>query len=283
MEHLVPSEILIVVFHTRQEPWEEIVQEGQFKSWVPSALGKGFRVAYCFGPKPTKLIKKFDIWNENLRWHHGARVSNFRNSVNRAVAWPFRNYIPRIQVTRYDGAPEGVIGMEANIWDAYATCRWRQLAVFNYFLENDNAKYLILLTSAAYLQPELLLKTLSSIQHKYLYGGPIMEKGTGSEFVSGAQVVVNREFAKLVIENRRKIPVEILNDLGLAFIAKKLEVQPIELPTINISSLEELEEMDHSTLLNNYHFRLKSFKLGKRNDVELFHRLNEKLGANAKP
>ena len=283
MENLTPDEILIVVFHTRQEPWEEIVREGQFKTWVPVALRKGFRVAYCFGPKPNKFIKKFDVWNENLRWHHGARVSDFRNAVNRMIATPFRSCMPQIKIVNYGGAPEGVTGMQANIWDAYVTGRWRQLAIFRYFLNDKKAKYLVLLTSAAYIQPELLLKRISLIEKEVVYAGPFLEKDTASQFVGGAQVVINKKFAKLMIDNRKKIPVEYLNDLGLAFAAKELKVQPIELPSMNFSSLEELNKANHEILRDNYHFRLKSFKLGKRNDVELFHLINEILGASAKP
>jgi len=281
MEQLKPSEILIVIFHTRQEPWEEIVREGQFKSWVPLASSKGFRVAYCFGPIPNKLIKKLDVWNESLRWHRGARISNYRNKVNRIIAKPFRSHIPQIEITNYIGSPEGVMGMQANVWDAYFTGRWRQLAIFNYFLNFTNAKYLVLLTSAAYLKPEQLLKRLSSINKEIVYAGPFLEKGTASEFVGGAQVVINRAFASLIIKNRKNVPVEILNDLGLAFAAKKLKVQPIELPTVNFSSLEEIEQADQRVILNNHHFRLKSFKQGKRNDVALFHLLSEKLAENA--
>jgi hypothetical protein len=135
MRKLLPSEILIVVLHTRQEPWEEIVQKGQFQTWVPGAIMEGYKVLYCFGPSPNRLTKKIDLWNENFRWHKGARVSTLRNRVNRALAKPFLSYIPMTYSSMYEGAPEGVDCLSLKIWDLYLTGRWKMLSVFKYFLQ----------------------------------------------------------------------------------------------------------------------------------------------------
>jgi len=277
METLKPKDILIVVFHTRQEPWEEIVQRGQFRTWIPEAVNNGFRVAYCFGPIPGKFTKKIDAWNENLRWNKGAAISNFRNHINRIFARSFQNFIPKIRSVPYVGAPKGVEGLEVKISDMYMTARWKQLAIFQYFLEDTEAKFLVIVTSAGYIKPDEMIQKISSISDQVIFAGPFLHKNTPSEFVRGSQLVINRDFARLAIKNRRKIPVEILNDLGLAFASQRLGINAIELPTIDFSSLEEIEEASRDELLNNYHFRLKSFKDGKRNDVELFEKLSERL------
>lgn len=277
MQTLSPEEILIVVFHTRQEPWEEIVRKGQFETWVPLAIESGYRIAYCFGPKPSKVSKITDVFIENLRWHRGSRISDIRNFINKTIAFPFRNYVPDIRVTNYLGAPAGVIGLRVNIWDMYMTGRWKQLAIIKYFLEKESAKFLLITTSAAYIQPDILARNLALISEKVIFAGPFLHKNTKSEFVSGAQVVINKEFAHLVLNNLKEIPVEILNDLGLSFAAKKMRIKAIELPTINFSSIDEIGKTDTDVIKNNYHFRLKSFQDGKRNDVELFHFLRNKI------
>ncbi len=277
MSHLLPSDILIVVFHTRQEPWEEIVQKGQFKTWVPLSIKQGYKISYCFGPIPSRTSKKFDHWNEELRWHRGPRISSLRNYINKILAKPFLSYIPKTYLSSYEGAPRGVDGLYLKIWDLYSTARWKQLAIFKHFLEKSECKYLVILTSAAYLQTEILRKTLNKIEGDVIFAGPFIQKDSTTPFVSGAQVVVNREFAKMCIDNAILFPGEILNDLGLTIAAQKMGIKPIELPTLNFNSAGEIENTELGQILDNYHFRLKSFKSGKRNDVELFLKLKEKI------
>lgn len=277
MNQLLPSEILIVVFHTRQEPWEEIVQKGQFKTWVPISITQGYKVSYCFGPIPNRLTKKIDFWSENFRWHKGARVSTLRNAINKVLAKPFLGYIPNTYSSSYQGAPEGVHCINLRVWDLYSTGRWKQLAIFKHFLEQSHCKYLVILTSAAYLQPELLRETLSKLDGEAIYAGPLIQKDTKAPFVSGAQVVVNRRFAEISVSNPTFFPGEKLNDLGLALAAEKMGIRPIELPTVNFSSVDHIQNASEEVIKNNYHFRLKSFKSGKRNDVELFLKLREKI------
>lgn len=277
MSQLQPSDILIVVFHTRQEPWEEIVQQGQFKTWVPLSIKQGYKISYCFGPIPSRRAKKLDRWIEDLRWHKGAKVSSLRNYINKILAKPFLNCIPKTYLSIYKGAPEGVNGIQLKMWDMYSTARWKQLAIFKHFLEKTECKYLVILTSAAYLNSEILRETLSKIEGKTIFAGPLIQKDSPAPFVSGAQVVVNREFAKLSIDNAALFPGDKLNDLGLSIAAERMGITPIELPTLNLSSVEEIENIDQDQIRNNYHFRLKSFKSGKRNDVELFLKLKEKI------
>jgi hypothetical protein len=193
------------------------------------------------------------------------------------MARPFLGYIPKSSTSKYLGAPEGVKCIQLKMWDLYSTGRWKQLAIFNCFIKQSSCKYLVILTSAAYLQPEKLRKALSKMAEDVIYAGPLIQKDSIAPFVSGAQIVVNRKFAEICLSNPTLLPGEKLNDLGLAIAADKMGFKPIELPTINLSSIEEVHKISERTIKENYHFRLKSFKLGKRNDVELFLKLEEKI------
>ncbi len=277
MNEILPSDILIVVFHTRQNPWEEIVQQGQFRTWVPKSVEDGYSVSYCFGPNPNLLSKKIDKWNESLRWDNGALVSTLRNYINKTVATPFKGYIPRMIFSRYPGAPKGVTCINLKIWDLYSMGRWKTLAIFKHFIEKKEHKFLVILTSSAFLQPDLLRKRLIEITEDIIYAGPLIQKESANPFVSGAQIVVNRKFAEGVLSNLSYFPAEKLNDLGLAAAAKNMGVTPIELPTVNFRSIEEIQNASDELIKSNYHFRLKSFKAGMRNDVELFLKLKEKI------
>ena len=274
-----PNKILIVVFHTRQEPWESIVRKGQFNTWVPTAIKLGFKVAYCFGPKPSRIVSILDREIEKSRWTRGGRISEFRNIINRILAAPFSRFVPTLRKVEYEGAPKGVTGLRTSIWDMYSTARWRQLGLFKYFLTQTSCDFLIIVTSATYLTPEKILENLENLKGNIVYAGPIHGQKPSTVFVSGAQVVVNREFAALALENKSRIPTHLLNDLGLGEIARIHAIEPQRLPTLNLSSLVELQNTTDLALSTNYHFRLKSYIEGtnQRGDVMLFEELHKRL------
>lgn len=274
-----PNKILIVVFHTRQEPWESIVRKGQFKTWVPTAIKLGFKVAYCFGPKPSRVVAILDREIEKLRWTRGGRISELRNIINRILAAPISRFVPTLRRVQYEGAPEEVIGLRTCIWDMYSTARWRQLAIFKYFLTQTSCEFLMIVTSATYLKPDKILESLENLKGNIIYAGPIHGQNPSRVFVSGAQLVVNREFAALALENRSKIPTHLLNDLGLGEFAMIHAIEPQILPTLNVSNLVELQNTSDLALTTNYHFRLKSYIEGtnQRSDVMLFEELHKRL------
>lgn len=274
-----PNKILIVVFHTRQEPWEGIVRHGQFNTWVPEAIKLGFEVAYCFGPIPSRMVSILDREIEKCRWTRGGRISELRNIINRILAAPFSRFVPTLRKVEYEGAPEGVTGLRTSIWDLYSTARWRQLALFKYLLTQTSCEFLMIVTSATYLTPHKIKESLENLKGNIIYAGPIQGQKPSRVFVSGAQVVVNREFAALALENKSRIPTHLLNDLGLAEVAHIHSIEPQSLPTLNMSSLVELQNTSDLALTTNYHFRLKSYIEGtnQRSDVMLFEELHKRL------
>lgn len=274
-----PTKILIVVFHTRQEPWESLVRRGQFNTWVPTAVKHGFKIAYCFGPKPSRIVSILDREIEKLRWTRGGRISEFRNILNRILAAPFKTFVPTLRKVEYEGAPEGVVGLRTSIWDMYSTSRWRQLGLFQYFLTQTSCDLLMIVTSSTYLAPDKILENLRNLSGKIVYAGPIQGQKPSKIFVSGAQVVINREFADLALANKSRIPTHLLNDLGLGEVAHIHGIEPQALPTLNISSMAELQEASDFVFITNHHFRLKSFIEGttERNDVMLFEELHKRL------
>jgi hypothetical protein len=281
MQTLSPGDVMVGLMHSDQHPWREIVYEGQFKTWVPVAISEGFEVIYCYGKKPSKVVSRIDSFNENMRWNKGTQVSDFRNIANRILAFPFKNYIPTAKKSKISEAPRGVSGLEVNLLDLYATGRWKQLVLINYFLNETQCRYLVISTSAAYLKTKKMLMELAHLPGPYVYSGPLYGNSQ-DKFVSGAQIVIDREFAYDVIRFRRWIPTHTLNDLGLGVLARRLSKEPSELPTVNVGSLSELRETSLEVLEKNYHFRLKSVDElnGKRNDVDIFLELHRRIREN---
>jgi hypothetical protein len=276
-EKIISNKIMVVILHSEQYPWNSIIREGQFKTWINCIDDKFIEVFYCFGKPPGNLIRILDRANESFRWKLGAVFSSTRNLLNKIVATPFQNYVPKIKEEVFTGAPRGIKRLNIKIPDMYLTTRWRQLAVMQFFLNKKDFDYLLFITSATYLNTERLRKVIQTLNDEYVYAGPVFGNPTEDQFVSGAQMLFNKKSVEILLRNKKSIPVELLNDLGLGVAFARIGIRPQNLSTLNLSDSNQLKEINQKELETYHHFRLKSFKDGKRNDVRLFHELHGRL------
>jgi hypothetical protein len=273
--HKNQKTILIAVTHSLQEPWISIAKEGQFKTWLLEEHANT-EVKHFYTKPINNVSVKIGDANEFLRWRSGRRVGQARNLISGIVLSPLKYWVPKVTRTDNDEFHLGVDTFRIQSIDAMQFSRWKRLSVVKYFLENSNADYLLMTTSSSYVQPNLLLRKLARIEETNLYAGPLINPGNDG-FVSGAQTVLNRASASMLVKNRMKIPVSLLDDVAIGRTFRKLGVPISELDTMNIGSLNELREIPRELLLNTHHFRLKSQSGKKRNDVEIFEALHQIL------
>lgn len=271
------GKMLIAVVHSLQEPWLTITKMGQFQTWLKRIDGERFTVIHFFASPPSKFTNKVDRFNEDLRWRKGGLVSRIRNHFAHVLLYPWIYWIPKYSPDKMEGILPPPNAIRINLLDMYATTRWKRLAIMKYFLEETNHEYLLMTTSSSYLRPEILLEKIKGINKPKLYAGSLIPLSEKSYFCSGAQTVLNRAASVELIRNRRKIPVELLDDLGLGIACQRLGIETNEIGTLNINSLESLRQTDTSTIKENQHFRLKSEKDGIRMDVEIFLELDRRI------
>lgn len=276
-DRVIYGKTMIVVLHSEQAPWDAIIRHGQFITWLENSESENIRTFYCFGKPPGRFTRKIDEFNEYLRWNSGPRISSLRNIANKIFLYPFRNYVPKATEEVFYEAPKGVKRLKVKFCDMYLTTRWRQLSVIQFFLEQQDFEFLMFITSATYLNLDKLKEVIGRLNSEYIYAGPLLGDPRNIQFVSGAQTLLNRNSASILLKNRRLIPIEILNDLGMGIAFARLGIKPQKLKTINISSLDHLIKTDQSELKNCHHFRLKSLKNNKRNDAEVFIELHKRL------
>jgi hypothetical protein len=273
---LKPEKTLaIAIVHSLQEPWLTITLDGQFKTWLKE-IPKNVEIIHFHATDNSKRVKYLDKLNEYLRWRAGSKISRVRNLISKILLFSLRNWIPKYSKSSAIDFDSSSNVYRVHCWDMYATMRWKRLAVMKYFLTETNLDFLLITTSSSYLRPEILLKRISELDEEWIYAGPLIEDSRCT-FVSGAQTILNRNTAKFIIENRRRIPVELLDDLGLGVFFSKHGILPTSLPTLNISSLNELNLFTRDELLHNHHFRLKAEQNGERQDVAIFHKLKKIL------
>ena len=271
------EKILIAVVHSLQEPWLTITKLGQFQTWIKRVDTEKFRVIHFYATPPNNLTNRLDKLNENLRWRRGGLISRIRNRVGHVLLFPLIYWIPKYGPGSIENINPAPTAIRIKLLDMYATTRWKRLAIIKYFLTETNCDFLLMTTSSSYLRPELLLTKLEKFQKSKIYAGSLIPLSSNSKFCSGAQTVLNRAAATEILRNRTKIPVELLDDLGLGVACAQLGIEANELGTINIDSVDSLKEIPIKFLKENHHFRLKSEKNGTRMDVEIFHELHRKI------
>jgi hypothetical protein len=277
--HLDRKDMLIAVIHSQQSPWKEIAEQGQLATWIPEAIKSEYNLVYCYGRSPSKVTALVDKYLEKCRWNYGAQVSDVRNLINNLVARPFASWIPKAQSEVFKTGGVETIGIRVPIIELYITTRWKQLSLFKHFVENTRCKYLVMITSATYLIPDKLRGELEKISLDKVYAGPLHAKNSNGVFVSGAQLILDRNFVKDLLANPKLLPTHFLNDVGLGVYARKQKITPVEMKTIDISSIEQLEQTTNEEIQSNYHFRLKSVDpiTGQRQDITLFAQLHERI------
>ena len=269
------KKLLVAVVHSLQEPWVTITREGQNETWLRN-IPNNVDVVHFHSTDNSRKVKCIDKFNEYLRWRAGGRVSRVRNLLNKVLLRPLRRWVPK-----YSKSSPKSFGQISNVyrvhcWDMYATLRWKRLAVMRYFLHETNFEFLLITSSSSYLRPHILLGKLAELDQDFVYAGPVIGDSR-TRFVSGAQTLLNRKTATFIIENRSKIPVELLDDIGLGVFCSEFDIQPTPLSTLNISSLNELDAYSRDELTNYHHFRLKAELNGQRQDVAIFLRLKDVL------
>lgn len=267
--------LLIAIVHSIQEPWLTITKNGQQRTWL-SNTSENVSIVHFYAKKASPTISKLDGINEYLRWRAGRRIGQVRNLLSAILLFAMRKWIPRISQSDEQIFGPNVKSFRIHALDMYQTSRWRRLAAIDYFIRETDAEYLLLTTSSSYVQPELLLKKLDALDSEFLYAGTIIDAGSDG-FVSGAQTILNRNAAKVLLANRKRIPVSLLDDVGLGRTFRKLCIPMTGLSTMNISTKEELDAIPLSEIKDNHHFRLKSYIGKTRNDVALFTQLHKRL------
>ena len=269
------KKLLVAVVHSLQEPWATIAREGQNETWLKN-IPENVVVVHFHSTDNSHKVQHIDKFNEYLRWRAGGRISRVRNLLNKVVLLPLQKWVPKYSKSWPKGLGQIRNVYRIHCWDMYATLRWKRLAVMKYFLQETNFDFLLMTSSSSYLRLQILLEKLSELNQEFVYAGPVIGDSRSS-FVSGAQTLLNRRSAAFIIENRSRIPVELLDDIGLGVFCSRFGIEPIPLSTLNISSLNELDSYSREELISYHHFRLKAELNGQRQDVAIFLRLKEIL------
>jgi hypothetical protein len=164
---------------------------------------------------------------------------------------------------------------QINFLDIYATMKWKDLAILDYFLRNSEAPYLFMTTTSSYVRPAKLLSLVSELPNHEVYAGAVAYQG--ANFAAGNNRLFSRDVVKAILLARRELSCGTIEDLALGNLCSKLGFGLYELPKINITSMEELDSLSDLKIESNFHFRLKSGPHEDRKDVEIMKELHRRV------
>ena len=264
--------VLCAISHGLYEPWISILEEGQSQTWLTDRFPAGFEVLHFHGTPVGKLWLKVDKFHEYLRWKN-IWVARFLRVFDSLITWPFLIYIPRI--SKSELLLQKHLSLHLRLPDTYLTYRWKLLSMLKFFIEETDADFLFITTTASYVQPSLVLSQLEKLPMYGTYAGA--EPYPGAGFVSGSNRIFSRDIATQVLENRIQWKAWIIEDLAVSNLLKSLGNQIVLYPIFNISSVEELDSVPDDKLSTTYHFLLKSGPLRNRKDVEIMRTLHTRI------
>jgi len=262
------------ITHGLYNPWIEILHSGQVPTWLTYEKVPGFNIRHYHGIPGKNVVIAFDKLHERIRWTN-RWIAKPLNICDEFLGIPFRNFIPSQKTSDRLNLQDPVT--QINFIDIYATMKWKDMAIFQNFLENSSSDFLFMTTTSSYVRPAKLIEVISKFPKSGIYAGAVAYPG--ANFAAGNNRLFSRDVVKKILEARRDLSCGTIEDLAIGKLCEKLGFKLIELPKINITSLRELEEISDEQISENFHFRLKSGTINNRDDVTIMHELHRRVRA----
>ncbi len=264
--------VLIALFHGLYEPWLDILHQGQAKTWIQLSRPSEIQVVNFHSTKLGVLGWKFDRLHEYLRWKNKwfAFVLQF---FDRIVGLPLVFFVPSYSKSNKLITTDPAVHI--HFPDSYQFMRWKDLSVLNYFVTETKADFIFMSTTSSYLLPQKLLEIIQSLPRESVYAG--VNPYEGANFAAGNNRLISRDVAELILKKRYKFDPGIIEDRAMGEMLTRLKIEFKPLPSLHLTSEDQLDEISSSELMRHFHVRVKSGLFQKRNDVALMQAVHRRV------
>ena len=264
--------VFCAVSHGLYKPWLDILYSGQVPTWLSNKSLRDFSVHHFHGLPGNTIVTKIDKMHEKIRWSNRWVAAPLR-ILDNILSFPVQNYIPSQEVSKNLIMKQSVI--QINFIDTYVTMKWKDLAIFDYFIRKSEDSYLFMTTTSSYIRPIKLQEIISHLPISGVYAGALSYPG--AKFASGNNRLFSRDVILEILSLRKNLESGLIHDMALGNLCSKIGLTQIELPKRDILSMEELYSLSEKDLISNFHFRLKSGTLEDRNDVAIMNELHRRV------
>ena len=148
----------------------------------------------------------------------------------------------------------------------------KTFSALSYIDKNHDYDYLIRCNATCYINEKAFISFLEKIPNQTLYAGP-----TTKEFVAGWGVVMSRDAVKILLQEGKVSDYLLWDDEAIGIIFERSGIKLQEMPHLQISSIEELNQLELESMRNIPFFRVKYEDSSGRSDYKLMKLLSERL------
>lgn len=264
--------VLVALFHGLYEPWLSILNQGQAKTWLELTRPSEMQVVHFHSTKLGALGWKFDRLHEFLRWKN-KWFAYVLQIFDRLVGFPLMFYVP--SYSRSEKLDTTDLAVHIHFPDSYQFMRWKDLSVLKYFVTETNADFIFMSTTSSYLIPHKLLEVIQTFPKNKVYAG--VNPYDGANFAAGNNRLISRDVANLILKHRIRFDPGVIEDRAMGEMLTKMKIEFKPLPSLHVTSEDELDGISNSKLMGHFHIRVKSGVFLKRNDVSLMQAVHRRV------
>jgi len=266
------STVLVAISHGLYEPWLDILNEGQEKTWLSVEPPQGVSTLHYHGSPVGNWGWKLDRIHEWLRWKNRWTATLLR-FIDRLRGASLLLYIPKISDSKQLNTRH--LALHVHFPDTYQNVRWKVLALLNYFINVRDEDFILLTTTSSYIHYGHLLEKLSNLDNYDFYGGVVAY--SGANFAAGNNRLISRSAVEKLLKHRILLDPGYIEDLALGEAFSKLGIKLVPLPSYNFSNILGVQALTKGDFLSHYHFRMKSGSFKNRSDVAIMHALHNRI------
>ena len=156
----------------------------------------------------------------HLLSHNGRRITNLLIEVDFSLyqlrAWLVRSLVRLVCSLAYQRGTRNISGRRVRLRapSSYHLGPMRLVEKLEFFENEASCPYLLLTTSTCYVNPRALRQTLKTMQSTGVYAGTVL-RSEGVEFAAGNNILLSRDVARLVLENKSKLRHDLPDDVAL--------------------------------------------------------------------
>jgi hypothetical protein len=259
-------QVIVLIKHGLYEPFIELAQQGQGSTFLQRPIDPRIKVIHFYGIPGGRVIQQLDRLHEFLRFKN--RLTNIiLQMFDYVISLPFLFWVPKVVKSNELSFEDDEF--QCKVIDTLLTLRWKQLAVYKYVLANFKFDYVYDTNVSSYLDFENLLLQVQEFSVTPLYAGNLPL----NTFVSGANRFYDEGALRTILQNKYRWSPSILEDVAIGRLMNRCSITPVTTNSLSITSIEELNKLPDEIIIDNYHFRVKSYSAGRRNDAVIMQAL----------
>jgi hypothetical protein len=160
------------------------------------------------------------------------------------------------------------------------------VSAISFVLKSQNPDFIIRTNVSSYWNLQNLRHRLEGLNQKNLYAGVlgpayagIRRKAFRENYASGAGMILSREVGRQLVSNSQAFDLTVIDDVSIGRTLLTQSIKPTSFPRIDFGSLDQLEQSTRQEMLNNSHFRCKSYSqadgLLVRDDITIMKALHQ--------